>query len=89
MNYEAARSESTILHVFPFSSEKKRGGVAVKLVNWKSFLFLAVFLLTCLISFHLEVEPLFHFLVNGEQKPMKTKSIFLTSTTSYYQFINK
>lgn len=32
MNYEAVRSESSILHVFPFSSEKKRGGVAIKLV---------------------------------------------------------
>ncbi|XP_062118187.1 calcium-transporting ATPase 8, plasma membrane-type-like [Humulus lupulus] len=41
MNFEVVRSESTILHVFPFSSEKKRGGVAVKLpdsqvhVHWK------------------------------------------------------
>ncbi|KAF4366383.1 hypothetical protein F8388_018831 [Cannabis sativa] len=41
MNFEAVRSESTIIHVFPFSSEKKRGGVAVKLpdsqvhVHWK------------------------------------------------------
>ncbi|KAF3452697.1 hypothetical protein FNV43_RR03130 [Rhamnella rubrinervis] len=41
MNYEAIRSESSILHVFPFSSEKKRGGVAIKLpdsevhVHWK------------------------------------------------------
>ncbi|XP_024019921.1 calcium-transporting ATPase 10, plasma membrane-type isoform X1 [Morus notabilis] len=41
MNFEAARSESSILHVFPFNSEKKRGGVAVKLpdsqvhVHWK------------------------------------------------------
>ncbi|KAL9684528.1 hypothetical protein QQ045_021969 [Rhodiola kirilowii] len=30
MNFETARSESTILHVFPFNSEKKRGGVAVR-----------------------------------------------------------
>lgn len=28
MNFEALRSESAILHVFPFSSDKKRGGVA-------------------------------------------------------------
>nr|XP_048333648.1 calcium-transporting ATPase 9, plasma membrane-type isoform X1 [Ziziphus jujuba var. spinosa] len=41
MNYEAVRTESSILHVFPFSSEKKRGGVAVKLpdsqvhIHWK------------------------------------------------------
>ncbi|GMN55260.1 hypothetical protein TIFTF001_024379 [Ficus carica] len=41
MNFEVARSESSILHVFPFNSEKKRGGVAVKLpdsqvhVHWK------------------------------------------------------
>ncbi|KAK0571958.1 hypothetical protein LWI29_023972 [Acer saccharum] len=33
MNFEAARSESSIIHVFPFNSEKKRGGVAVKLPN--------------------------------------------------------
>ncbi|XP_039009543.1 calcium-transporting ATPase 9, plasma membrane-type-like [Hibiscus syriacus] len=29
MEFDAIRSESTILHVFPFNSEKKRGGVAV------------------------------------------------------------
>ncbi|KAL6194539.1 hypothetical protein ACLB2K_035621 [Fragaria x ananassa] len=33
MNFVAARSQSSILHVFPFNSEKKRGGVAVKLPN--------------------------------------------------------
>ncbi|KAK2646232.1 hypothetical protein Ddye_021427 [Dipteronia dyeriana] len=33
MNFEAARSESSIIRVFPFNSEKKRGGVAVKLPN--------------------------------------------------------
>ncbi|MCI22624.1 calcium-transporting ATPase plasma membrane-type-like, partial [Trifolium medium] len=26
-------SNSTVLHVFPFNSEKKRGGVALKLVD--------------------------------------------------------
>ncbi|KAL4571213.1 hypothetical protein LXL04_017966 [Taraxacum kok-saghyz] len=30
MNFEAVRSESAIIHAFPFNSEKKRGGVAVK-----------------------------------------------------------
>ncbi|KAL2332555.1 hypothetical protein Fmac_020136 [Flemingia macrophylla] len=41
MNFELLRSNSTILHVFPFNSEKKRGGVAVKLtdsavhIHWK------------------------------------------------------
>ncbi|XP_050383372.1 calcium-transporting ATPase 9, plasma membrane-type [Argentina anserina] len=30
MKFNAIRSESTILHVFPFNSEKKRGGVALK-----------------------------------------------------------
>ncbi|KAK9715797.1 hypothetical protein RND81_06G190300 [Saponaria officinalis] len=41
MNFEAKRSESTIIHAFPFNSEKKRGGVAVKTpgseihVHWK------------------------------------------------------
>ncbi|KAK4840717.1 hypothetical protein QYF36_016394 [Acer negundo] len=33
MDFEAARSESSIIRVFPFNSEKKRGGVAVKLPN--------------------------------------------------------
>ncbi|KAJ7955855.1 Calcium-transporting ATPase [Quillaja saponaria] len=41
MNFEAVRSESSIIHVFPFSSEKKRGGVAVQTpdsqvhIHWK------------------------------------------------------
>ncbi|PON75415.1 P-type ATPase [Trema orientale] len=41
MNFEVVRSESTILHVFPFNSEKKRGGVAIKRpdsqvhIHWK------------------------------------------------------
>ncbi|CAH1432570.1 unnamed protein product [Lactuca virosa] len=41
MNFEAVRSESSIIHAFPFNSEKKRGGVAVKRpdsevhVHWK------------------------------------------------------
>ncbi|KAG8376409.1 hypothetical protein BUALT_Bualt09G0060500 [Buddleja alternifolia] len=41
MNFDAARSASAIIHAFPFNSEKKRGGVAVKLldsevhVHWK------------------------------------------------------
>ncbi|KAK4414844.1 Calcium-transporting ATPase 8, plasma membrane-type [Sesamum alatum] len=33
MDFSAARSESEIIHAFPFNSEKKRGGVAVKLSN--------------------------------------------------------
>ncbi|XP_061361513.1 calcium-transporting ATPase 8, plasma membrane-type-like [Gastrolobium bilobum] len=33
MNFEAARSESSIIHVFPFNSEKKRGGVAIQTAN--------------------------------------------------------
>jgi magnesium-transporting ATPase (P-type) len=33
MNFDLVRSESMILQVFPFNSEKKRGGVAVKQVN--------------------------------------------------------
>lgn len=32
MDFEAVRSDSVIIHAFPFNSEKKRGGVAVKLV---------------------------------------------------------
>ncbi|XP_071723879.1 calcium-transporting ATPase 10, plasma membrane-type-like isoform X1 [Rutidosis leptorrhynchoides] len=41
MNFEAVRSESLLIHAFPFNSEKKRGGVAVKRtdsevhVHWK------------------------------------------------------
>uniref|UniRef100_A0A803MKC9 Calcium-transporting ATPase n=1 Tax=Chenopodium quinoa TaxID=63459 RepID=A0A803MKC9_CHEQI len=41
MNFDAIRAESTIIHAFPFNSEKKRGGVAVKTpgsevhVHWK------------------------------------------------------
>ncbi|CAH2069667.1 unnamed protein product [Thlaspi arvense] len=41
MNFETVRSQSSILHAFPFNSEKKRGGVAVKTadgevhVHWK------------------------------------------------------
>ncbi|KAJ0075521.1 hypothetical protein Patl1_34906 [Pistacia atlantica] len=32
MKFDIARSETTVLHVFPFNSEKKRGGVALKRV---------------------------------------------------------
>ncbi|CAA3011349.1 calcium-transporting ATPase 8, plasma membrane-type-like [Olea europaea subsp. europaea] len=32
MDFNAAKSKSMIIHAFPFNSEKKRGGVAVKLV---------------------------------------------------------
>ncbi|KAG1326882.1 putative Calcium-transporting ATPase 5, plasma membrane-type [Cocos nucifera] len=41
MNFDHARSKSSILHVFPFNSEKKRGAVAVHVggsevhVHWK------------------------------------------------------
>lgn len=41
MKFDAKRSESTIIHAFPFNSEKKRGGVAVKTpssevhIHWK------------------------------------------------------
>ena len=34
MNFDGKRSESSIIHAFPFNSEKKRGGVAVKTVCW-------------------------------------------------------
>ena len=34
MKFNETRSKSSILHVFPFNSEKKRGGVAVHLVIW-------------------------------------------------------
>lgn len=32
MNFEAVRSESSVIHVFPFNSQRKRGGVALHLV---------------------------------------------------------
>ncbi|KAI3513987.1 hypothetical protein L1887_12285 [Cichorium endivia] len=41
MNFESVRSESSVIHAFPFNSERKRGGVAVKRpdsevhVHWK------------------------------------------------------
>ncbi|MQL78795.1 hypothetical protein Taro_011216, partial [Colocasia esculenta] len=35
MKFDEVRSKSTILHVFPFNSEKKRGGVAVLLDDYK------------------------------------------------------
>ncbi|KAK7388158.1 hypothetical protein VNO78_22965 [Psophocarpus tetragonolobus] len=41
MNFEAARSESSVIHVFPFNSDKKRGGVAIQTsdseihIHWK------------------------------------------------------
>ncbi|RZC00667.1 Calcium-transporting ATPase 9, plasma membrane-type isoform D [Glycine soja] len=41
MDFDVIRSNSTVLHVFPFNSEKKRGGVALKLgdsgvhIHWK------------------------------------------------------
>ncbi|XP_042966466.1 calcium-transporting ATPase 9, plasma membrane-type-like isoform X2 [Carya illinoinensis] len=41
MKFDVVRSESVVLHVFPFNSEKKRGGVAVKRnesevhIHWK------------------------------------------------------
>ncbi|KAF5451906.1 hypothetical protein F2P56_026962 [Juglans regia] len=41
MKFDVVRSESAVLHVFPFNSEKKRGGVAVKRnesevhIHWK------------------------------------------------------
>ncbi|XVF19075.1 hypothetical protein REPUB_Repub11eG0078900 [Reevesia pubescens] len=41
MNFDAIKSGSSIIHVFPFNSEKKRGGVAIQLpdsevhIHWK------------------------------------------------------
>ncbi|XP_022842824.1 calcium-transporting ATPase 8, plasma membrane-type-like isoform X2 [Olea europaea var. sylvestris] len=41
MDFDAVRSESLVIHAFPFNSEKKRGGVALKLldsevhIHWK------------------------------------------------------
>ncbi|XWS28168.1 hypothetical protein CRYUN_Cryun25bG0042600 [Craigia yunnanensis] len=35
MNFDAVRSGSSIVHVFPFNSEKKRGGVAIRLLDSK------------------------------------------------------
>lgn len=33
MAFDAVRSGASIIHAFPFNSEKKRGGVAVQLVR--------------------------------------------------------
>ncbi|KAL5149447.1 Calcium-transporting ATPase 8, plasma membrane-type [Glycine soja] len=41
MNFDTARSDSSIIHVFPFNSDKKRGGVATRVsdseihIHWK------------------------------------------------------
>ncbi|KAK6915160.1 Cation-transporting P-type ATPase, C-terminal [Dillenia turbinata] len=35
MRFDAVKSESKVIHVFPFNSEKKRGGVALKLADSK------------------------------------------------------
>ncbi|XP_047249430.1 calcium-transporting ATPase 10, plasma membrane-type isoform X2 [Capsicum annuum] len=53
MNFDAVRSEASIIHAFPFNSEKKRGGVAVKLdsevhLHWKGA---AEIVLSCCTSF--------------------------------------
>ena len=37
MNFEAIRSESSVFHVFPFKSEEKKGGIALKLVMWSQW----------------------------------------------------
>ncbi|KAG6391129.1 hypothetical protein SASPL_148880 [Salvia splendens] len=45
MDFGASRSDSAIIHAFPFNSEKKRGGVALKLVHnilfglWRVYVF--------------------------------------------------
>ncbi|EPS66449.1 hypothetical protein M569_08327, partial [Genlisea aurea] len=54
MDFNAAQSESVIIHAFPFNSEKKRGGVALKLsnsevrVHWKGA---AEIILSCCSSY--------------------------------------
>ncbi|XP_009757245.1 calcium-transporting ATPase 8, plasma membrane-type [Nicotiana tabacum] len=54
MNFDAVQSEASIIHAFPFNSEKKRGGVAVKLhdsevhLHWKGA---AEIVLSCCTSF--------------------------------------
>lgn len=48
MNFDLVRSESVVLHVFPFNSEKKRGGVAVKPVIDLS----QVFFFFCIVFFN-------------------------------------
>lgn len=37
MKFDIIRSESTLHRVFPFNSEKKRGGVALRLVSFLLF----------------------------------------------------
>ncbi|XP_060172095.1 calcium-transporting ATPase 8, plasma membrane-type-like isoform X3 [Lycium barbarum] len=53
MNFEAVRSEASVIHAFPFNSEKKRGGVAIKRdsevhLHWKGA---AEIVLSCCTSF--------------------------------------
>ncbi|TQD75261.1 hypothetical protein C1H46_039203 [Malus baccata] len=42
MNFDVIRSESSLLHVFPFNSEKKRGGAAVKLAFYQVIVLLVL-----------------------------------------------
>ncbi|KAF7806698.1 calcium-transporting ATPase 8, plasma membrane-type-like [Senna tora] len=54
MNFKAIRSESSIIHMFPFNSEKKRSGVAVQMpdsqvhIHWKGA---AEIILACCTSY--------------------------------------
>lgn len=67
MDFDALRSESPAVQFFPFNSEKKRGGVAVKSVCFFQFFvdLLLCFFISCLLLFLLvnqhPNELLLHF----------------------------
>ncbi|XP_021895927.1 calcium-transporting ATPase 9, plasma membrane-type [Carica papaya] len=70
MEFDVVRSESSIIHVFPFNSEKKRGGVAVKgaksevHIHWKGAA--EIVLASCT-----------HYLdSNGHQQPIEEEKEF-------------
>ncbi|KAI8565883.1 hypothetical protein RHMOL_Rhmol03G0295700 [Rhododendron molle] len=74
MNFDASRSSSSIIHVFPFNSEKKRGGVALKVpdsevhIHWKGAAELVLASCTRYIDTNDQVVPM------GEDKVTRFKS---------------
>ncbi|XP_050220475.1 calcium-transporting ATPase 8, plasma membrane-type-like [Mercurialis annua] len=64
MKFQDVRSESTIIHVFPFNSQKKRGGLALKLndsevhIHWKGAAEIVLASCTAYMDQNGEVVPL-------------------------------
>lgn len=71
MNFDAVRSKASIIHAFPFNSEKKRGGVAVKLVMQCSILKL-LFLAYNMTGF--SVKPLILYLRTLQENQTNIKT---------------